>query len=398
MSELHRRTFVTLLFSVFATVVGVGIVVPLLPIYAHDLGASGLYIGLIFGAFALSRTLFVPYFGRLSDHNGRKRIILGGLLAYAIISVAYVFADSVPALIVIRFFHGIASAMLMPVLQAYVGDISPEGRHGRVMGIYSSFVLVGLGLGPLIGGVINDNFGLDAAFITMGGLALIGFATCFFLLPPANSEQAGAQRRAPVPWRTLLTDRTISALFLFRFGYVVCIGIVWGFLPLYADVEMGLSSASIGLLITLGILTSGSMNTPMGLLSDRIDKRLMIVVGGMLVATSMLLFGSAQSYVAMLVAAVLFGIGGGTCFPAHMAIATMKGGSNDSMGSVMALLTVAHSVGMLSGALLGGVLMDSFQLRFVFPVGATIMALAVVSFLGMVHAPKRLLDATASRR
>ncbi|MBW2584501.1 MAG: MFS transporter, partial [Deltaproteobacteria bacterium] len=72
MGKLDKKIFGTLFFSIFATVTGVGIVVPLLPIYAHDLGASGLYIGLIFGAFSMSRTVFLPWFGRLSDIKGRK--------------------------------------------------------------------------------------------------------------------------------------------------------------------------------------------------------------------------------------------------------------------------------------------------------------------------------------
>ena len=71
MQKSDRKIFGTLFFSIFTAVTGVGIVVPLLPVYARDLGASGLYIGLIFGAFSLSRTLFLPYFGRLSDKKGR---------------------------------------------------------------------------------------------------------------------------------------------------------------------------------------------------------------------------------------------------------------------------------------------------------------------------------------
>ncbi len=83
------------------------------------------------GAFSLSRTFFLPYFGRLSDIKGRKPIIVPGFLAYALISVAFVYSTSIDTLIIIRFFHGIASAMLMPVIQAYIGDIIQEGREGQ---------------------------------------------------------------------------------------------------------------------------------------------------------------------------------------------------------------------------------------------------------------------------
>ena len=94
MNASDRKIFGVLFFSIFAAVTGVGIVVPLLPVYANDLGASGLYIGLIFGAFSLSRTFFLPYFGRLSDKKGRKPFIVAGLLSYAVISVAFLLSES----------------------------------------------------------------------------------------------------------------------------------------------------------------------------------------------------------------------------------------------------------------------------------------------------------------
>jgi len=361
-------------------------VVPLLPIYAHDLGANGIYIGLIFGAFSLSRTFFLPVFGRLSDRKGRKPFIISGLLAYALISVAFVFAKDVRSLVAIRFFHGIASAMLMPVIQAYVGDITPIGREGRLMGLYSMFVLFGLSAGPLMGGLVTDVLGLQFAFLCMGIFALLGFVLCVTFLPPTRLENVGRARREPIPWRHLLEDRGLSRLFIARFSYVVCIGIIWGFVPLYADLKLSLSSSSIGLLIMLGILVSGALNPPMGALADRANKTAMVVTGGVIAVYAILSFEWADSYREMVIASVLFGLGGGICMPAIMAMATMKGNRSDAMGSVMGLMTVAHSLGMLAGAIVGGLMMDLFELRLAFPAGAIVMAVGLLLFL-IIRAP-----------
>jgi len=160
MIQSNKKIFGTLFFSIFAVVTGVGIVVPLLPVYAHELGASGLKIGLIFGAFALSRTAFMPYFGRISDKKGRKPFIVVGLFAYAIISIAFIASTDVETLILIRFLHGIASAMIMPTAQAYIGDITPSGREGFTMGVFNTSIFCGLSIGPVLGGVINNHFGL----------------------------------------------------------------------------------------------------------------------------------------------------------------------------------------------------------------------------------------------
>ncbi len=87
--------------------------------------SNGIAIGMIFGSFSLARTFFLPYFGRLSDRKGRKPFIITGLFSYALISMAFAFSDTVEMLILIRLFQGFASAMIMPVVQAYVGDITP---------------------------------------------------------------------------------------------------------------------------------------------------------------------------------------------------------------------------------------------------------------------------------
>ena len=385
-----KKIFATLFFALFATVTGVGIVVPLLPVYAHELGASGFFIGMIFGAFSLARTFFLPYFGRLSDLKGRKPLIVSGLLAYTVISFGFIFFREVNALIVLRFFQGIASAMLMPIIQAYVGDITPAGKEGFSMGLFNMSLFCGLSIGPLLGGFIHDHFSLETSFLCMGGLALIGFFLCFFLLPPTRSEKYISSGRSPVEWKRLVLNRDMASIFLFRFSHILCIGIVWAFLPLFARIRFSASSSAIGFLIMLGVIVSGALHIPMGLLADKLSKRWMVVAGGMIVAGAVFSFEWVQSFWGLVWASIFFGIGGGIAVPALMAIAVVKGSQTDSMGSVMAILTLAHSLGMLCGSLIGGLMMDVFQLRAAFPLGAAIMAVTVAVFFASTRSRKGL--------
>jgi len=154
---------------------GIGIIVPLLPIYAESLGASGLWIGVIFSGFSISRSLFMPIVGPWSDKKGRKIFIAVGLLIYAIISLGYVLSDSVAAIVMVRSIQGFSAAMIIPIAFAYIGDISPNGREGGYMGIFSVSLFAGFGLGPVLGGVMKDRFGLNADFYAMGGLCLFAF-------------------------------------------------------------------------------------------------------------------------------------------------------------------------------------------------------------------------------
>ena len=384
MPRSNRKIFTTLFFSIFAAVTGVGIVVPLLPVYAHSLGASGLYIGLIFGAFSLSRTFFLPYFGHRSDRYGRKPFIVTGMFGYALISLALVATESVTALIAIRFLQGIASAMMMPVIQAYVGDITPQGKEGSLMGLFNMSLFLGLSFGPVLGGLLNDRFNLAAAFLGMGLLATVGFMLCLTLLPPTSSERIIRSSRQPASWKKLIGDWELMGLFVFRFAYTTCIGIIWGFLPVLADSEFGLSSSFIGFLVMLGVFISGLIHVPAGFIADRLNKLALIVAGGSLVMAAMYIFDRAQSINALMAANVLFGLGGGVAMPALMALAVIKGHQTGAMGTVMALLTMAHSLGMLIGALSAGLIMDFFNLRYAFVTGTMLMALGTVFCYAMV--------------
>lgn len=365
--------------------------VPLLPVYAFELGASGFYIGLVFGAFSLSRTFFLPYFGRLSDKKGRKPLIVAGLLAYALISIGFILSKNVETLIIIRFVQGISSGMLIPVIQAYVGDITTEGSEGLSMGMFNMSMFFGLSIGPLAGGMINEYFSLNTSFLCMGILALLGFSLCLFLLPPTNSERAISRKKDVASWKKLLKDRDLLGLFFFRFAYAACIGVVWGFLPVLADSELHLSSSYIGVLVMLGVFISGVMQTPMGSMADRFNKRMMILIGGSIIAFAILLFNWADSFGDLFIANLLIGIGGGIAMPALMALAVLKGKTTKAMGSVMGLITMAHSSGMLAGSLVAGLMMDMFQLRHAFSFGSLTMVIGTGLFFFYTHHMKKKL-------
>jgi predicted MFS family arabinose efflux permease len=123
----------------------------------------------------------------------------------------------------------------------------------------------------------------------------------------------------------------------------------------------------------------------MGIVADKFNKRMLVATGGLVIVFSMIFFGRAESFNDLLFSSILFGIGGGFSMPALMALAVYKGKETDAMGSVMALITTAHSLGMLIGSLAAGLIMDMFRLREAFYSGAGIMVLGMILFLALTR-------------
>jgi len=385
---MNYKIFGTLFVSIFSVILGVGIVTPLLPVFAHELGAGGFCIGMIFGSFSFSRTIFLPIFGNLSDIKGRKPFILTGLFSYALISIAFMYVHDPYLLIVCRFFQGIASAMILPVVQAYVGEMTPKGKEGFQMASFNISMFASLSIGPILGGYIQDHWNLQAAFVVMGILAFISFLAALVFLPSTEKELYRKKRENKVPWRYLVKNYSIIGLFSYRFAYTTCIGIIWGFLPVYADANFHLSHTEIGILIMLGVFISGIFHVPMGYLADRVDQNFMIVLGGAIVTLSIFSMELAYDFWSLFAINCLFGIGGGISMPAATAKAVIQGKKMRVMGSVMGFLTMGHSLGMMCGALLAGIIMEFHRLQTSFYIGGWIMIASLIIFFCALFSKK----------
>ena len=186
-----KKVFPILSVSIFCAMLGSGLIVPLLPLYAQDLGATGTQLGILVAGYGISNSLFTPIMGRLSDRKGRKRFLYIGLFFYAILSLGYVWAADVTQLTLVRVIQGVAGAMIIPIAMAYVGDLSPKGQEGRWMGYANAAFFSGFGIGPLLGGTLTESLGINASFYTMGGLCMLAFLVVLILLPESSERKIG---------------------------------------------------------------------------------------------------------------------------------------------------------------------------------------------------------------
>lgn len=380
---INIKIFTTLFLAIFFTTLGVGLVVPLLPVYAHELGAGAFQVGLVFAAFSLTRSIFVPYFGKLSDKKGKKPFLTTGLFIFFFLSILYTYSKNIETLILLRLGQGFASAMVLPVAQAYIGIMTPPQKEGRVMGLFSISLYGGLSIGPLLGGVVKDRFSINASFLSMGALCLLGFVFCLLFLPREGvlqtSNPSGSGK--PKSYLAIVKTPAIFSLFTFRICFTTCIGIIWTFLPLFANTMLDLSSSAIGFVIMINVFIAGLLQAPMGYIADRFSKKIMVTAGGVLAIISLLCLNYATSFNGLVIANGIFGLAGGISLPAIMALGIIEGRKTRAMGSIMGLLTMAHSLGMLIGPLLAGIIIDVFSIETIFITGAAILGAGTIVFL-----------------
>ncbi len=367
--------FRALFIAVFSAMLGLGIVIPLLPHYAETLGATGLEIGAIFSGFSVSRALLMPLFGRLSDRRGRKWFIVTGLALYTILSLAYLVAESVGGLILVRVIHGMASAMVIPIAMAYVADLSAVGSEGRQMGTFSISLYLGMGIGPLVGGVISAAAGMAAVFLSMTAFSFLSVLVCLAFVP-----ESAPRSRPATSNRGVLGNSALRAAVFFQLINAFANGTFMVFVPLIASLAFGLSTAETGLVISVSSLSTSVLQRWSGGLADRYDKTTLIVAGTALIAATLFVIPSLSGFPALLLAALAIGIGGGISLPAVTAIVTIAG-RTVGQGAAMGASNTAMGVGMIVSPLLSGMVMDLYGIKNVFYLSGIICALALPLFV-----------------
>ena len=378
MPPVINKAFPVLLLAIFSSLLGSGIIVPLFPLYVESLGATGTSLGIIFAGFSISRALVMPFAGRLSDRRGRKLILGIGLFAYALTSFAYVWAGSVAGLTIVRALQGIAAGMILPIAQAYVGDIAPEGEEGKWMGYFNAAFITGFGVGPLMGGTITDHFGMNYAFYAMGGLNMLAFLMVTIYLPEISRKKMEAGTKAS--FKDISGSRIIQGIFSYRVAFAMGRGVFAAFLPIYAGIHLGLSPSQVGILLAFNILLMSALQLYAGRVADKLDRKSMVVAGGVINIASLALIPFAGNFWQLLVVCGLGGVGGAVSMPATSAL-VVEEGRRLGMGLVMAAFAVAFSIGMAVGPILGGMIADSLNINSVFYFGALAGLAGVVLFI-----------------
>lgn len=371
--RIPKTTFTGLFIANMAAMLGMGILLPILSPFAKRLGASGAIVGVIFAGYALARGIFSPLFGRTSDKYGRKNFMLIGLALYAILSLGYSWLHSIWVLGVLWFFQGIASAMVTPIAQSYIGDITPLGQEGRVMNLFYLGQFGGIAIGPVIGGYLADHYSLDAPFYVMTAAAILGLLLVYFVVPKQSTSR---QKKSTQPdvlqsFKNVWQDRKMKGILY----YIVGRGFYrWGFnsfFPIYAVTMATLSKSQVGIVISSYMITGTLLQYPFGRLADRLPKNRaeLIAIGGGIACITTFLVPMVTHMIWLVVLVVIMGIFSALSRASTVAIRTEQG-RHHGMGAVTGVYTAGFSAGQVLGPVGFGVVTDIWSIPASFYVGA----------------------------
>lgn len=349
----------SLLVIVALVMVGMGMVAPTLSLYGHSFGVNATQSALIITVFGIGRFLADIPAGIIAERFGRRSLLWGGPAIIAVSSVGAALAQDFTWLIVWRVVQGIGSGLYMTAAAATLADLSAPGTRGRVMALYLGALLAGTSIGPAIGGVIADQWGLAAPFWCWG--ATTALAALHALL---NCRETRVTRGGSHAGHFEMISEVLSSRnFLLVAGVTFSIFFTrtaanWGMIPLVGQERFGFGVDAMGLAIALVGLGTLVVMPLSGWLCDTHGYRPVILASCTFTALGLMLvaFGSWQLtyWTGILLVGLATGLGG----PASNAFAANIAPS-ERYGPTMGLLRAVGDAGFIIGPVAIGSAMDT---------------------------------------
>lgn len=377
---MKNNTLITLLLSVFIALLGIGIIVPVMPVFASELGAGGFALGMIIAAFSVTRGLLQPVVGNLSDRWGRKNFLIAGLFIYAMVGLLIPRAASVSNLIIIRGFHGVGSAMIVPIAMAYMSLLAPAGHEGRYMSYLNVAIFCGIGCGPVIGGLLSDLWGLPSVFYTMALLSFLAFVLVIFYMP----EHTGSEQRRDSGLLhslvSMLKSSKTCGILLARYATMIIMVPTMAFLPLLMSQWEGTSGVHIGMVIGCRTLVNAVLQIPFGKIADTCNKLVVLLVSSVILAALILVIPQIHSVWGMAFTYLLLGTVEAAIWAVLGGYASLEAKAHYGHGTMMGVFAFAMSGGVFTGAVLAGFSMDGWGIeRAYYVTGSTVLVLSIAA-------------------
>ena len=349
-------------FGIFSTTMAKN---PVLPLFAKSLNSPDAVIGLIAAISPIAGIVLSFPIGFLADRLGKKKLLVTSALVFTTAPLLYLIISNAWMLIPVRFFHGMATAILGPVASAIICDAYPDTKGVR-LGLYSSTTLVGRTLAPLLGGLILSLF---TSFHGFSSYKLVYIAVFIMALPvlflsfAAPDDKDGEElkklsiRDFFIALGNFLSHRKLLGTSFVEMSIYFTFGAFETYLPILLS-SQGHPAYMIGMIFSLQVLSIAISKPFFGKLSDSTDRRVQIIAGMAILGLGMAAIPFFTNPYMIIGLSIVFGLG--------MSLATVATSTyvadvahRDSLGSAMGALSSIMDIGHSSGPFIAGVIISA---------------------------------------
>jgi MFS family permease len=373
---MRRSALATIFGVVFIDLVGFGIVIPILPYYAKEFGASAWSLGWLMTSYSLLQFLFAPVWGRVSDRIGRRPVLLISI-AGTVISMTFLgFARSLAWLFIGRIFAGLCGANISTAY-AYIADVTTPENRARGMGMIGAAFGLGFILGPVIGGVLSV-YGYPAPMFAGAALALINLVFAWRTLqePALSAEIRSAHRNKRFDLSAIRSTLArpgarlaITLFFLLTFA-VTQMEVTFA---LFMLARYGLEARAAGAVLgMMGLIMAMIQGRFIGPLARRFGETRLVKAGSLLCAAALAGFALAHALPAAVAALAFMALGHGVLHPSLSSL-TSQDAPADEHGATMGVFQSAGSLARVVGPPCAGWLYDQISLPAPFFCGALVL-------------------------
>lgn len=356
----------------FSGLLAVGATLPVLPRYVHGpLDGGDVTVGIVIGSYAVTGLLLRPFAGRLADHRGRRQTVLLGSFLVAGAGFLYLLPLGVPGLIFARLLLGAGEGTVFTAGSAWIVDIAPPERRGRVIGLYGLSVWAGLSIGPLVGELLLNASGYTLVWLFAGAAPLVGALIAMRLPDPFHPKPADGEHHPLIAREAV---RPGTALALASLGYAT----VASFVVLHLDARgVGHGAVVFGVFATMVVLT----RLVGGDLPDRVGPVRVAIAAAAVEAVGLATMGVAHSLGVAIAGALAMGAAFSLLYPS-LSLIVVGRVAETRRGAALGTFTAFFDAGIGFGAPLAGIAaaLTDYEGAFLFSAVVALIAMATIAF------------------
>lgn len=364
--ERSRKTDILSLYvPSFFIFLGMGIVSPILALYAESFQVSYTLVSLAISMYAIGRFIADLPVGVFAERFGRRPLMIIGTALITLTSFLNAVAGSFWEFLLYRFIQGAGSAMWMTSRTTLLADILKPEERGRVMSYFQSFMLIGSAAGPTIGGIAAELWGLHAPFYLYSLSGLVSLILTWFWIhePKTHMKREGDSHLSLEVWGRIIKNKSFSMACLATFtSFFLMTGIRGTIIPLFSSNVLNLNAAEIGTVISYATVMNLIMTIPIGHGIDFYGRKPIIIVSLIVSAIASIGFSFTFDYLTISLMALLLGVGTSGAQQAPLAMAT-DATIHEPHGLCMGLYRFFGDIGFVLGPIILGAVADYYNLR-----------------------------------